>query len=71
MLQEFYNGKREKIDYAEIKDRDEAFTAYGLETIVLEDKDIKLLLSGKILNFEVFDGEYALILKFDNNKTGG
>lgn len=71
MLEEYYNGKKTPIDYNIIKSKKEAFTAYGLETIVLEDKDIELLLSGKMLNFEVFDGEYALILKFNKNKTGG
>ena len=71
MLEEHYDGRKTPIDYNIIKNKKEAFTAYGLETIVLEDKDIELLLNGKNLNFEVFDGEYALILKFDNNKTGG
>lgn len=71
MLEEHYNGKKTPIDYNIIKNKKEAYTAYGLQTIILEPKDIELLLSGKILNFEVFDGEYALILKFDKNKTGG
>ena len=51
MLEEHYDGRKTPIDYNIIKNKKEAFTAYGLETIVLEDKDIELLLNGKNLNF--------------------
>lgn len=71
MLEEHYDGRKTPIDYNIIKNKKEAFTAYGHQTIILEDKDIELLLSGKMLNFGVFDDEYALTLKFNKNKTGG